>query len=63
MSGVLDSDPVRAKEPVLKRHMAGGRSLEDASRHYELVDARNSALVLTTKGKANKVIPPYYSIH
>jgi pantothenate kinase len=59
----IDSDPVRAKEPVLKRHMAGGRSWEDASRHYELVDARNSVLVLATKGKANKVIPPYYSIH
>ncbi|MGO8701483.1 MAG: hypothetical protein ACLQVY_27680 [Limisphaerales bacterium] len=58
----IDSDPVRAKVPVLKRHMAGGRTWEDASRHYELVDARNSDLVQTTKHKANKVLPPYYSI-
>jgi hypothetical protein len=58
----IDADAIGAKEPVLKRHMAGGRTFEDASRHYERVDARNSDLVLTTKHKANKVIPPYYSI-
>jgi len=58
----IESDPMRAKGPVLKRHMAGGRTLEDALRHYELVDAKNSDLVQTTKHKANKVIPPYYSI-
>jgi pantothenate kinase len=58
----IDADPGRAKEAVLKRHMAGGRTLGDATRHYELVDARNSNLVLMTKYKANKVIPPYYLI-
>jgi pantothenate kinase len=58
----IDADAVKAKDPVLKRHIAGGRTLEDASRHYEMVDARNSELVLTTKRKANKVIPAYYSI-
>jgi pantothenate kinase len=58
----IDADPAKAKGPVLKRHMAGGRTLEDAERHYELVDARNSALVLTTKHKADKVIPAYYSL-
>jgi pantothenate kinase len=58
----IDADVARAKGPVLKRHMAGGRTLEDASRYYDLVDAKNSALVLTTKQKADKVIPAYYSI-
>lgn len=58
----IDADAARAKEQVLKRHMAGGRTLEDASRHYELVDARNSDLVLTTRHKANKVIPAYYAV-
>jgi pantothenate kinase len=58
----IDADTARAKEPVLKRHMAGGRTLADASRHYELVDARNSDLVLTTRHKADKVIPAYYSL-
>jgi hypothetical protein len=58
----IDADKGRAKEPVLKRHITGGRTLEDALRHYERVDARNSDLVLATRHKANKVIPPYYSI-
>jgi hypothetical protein len=58
----IDGDVERAKEAVIKRHMAGGRTREDALKHYEGVDARNSELVLTTKHKADKVIPPYYSI-
>jgi pantothenate kinase len=58
----IDSDSAKAKEPVLKRHMRGGRTREDALMHYDLVDARNSDLVLTTRHKANKVIPAYYSI-
>jgi hypothetical protein len=58
----IDSDKERTKEPVLKRHMIGGRTLEDASRHYELVDGKNSDLVLTTKHRANKIIPAYYSV-
>jgi hypothetical protein len=58
----IEADRERVKESVLKRHMAGGRTLEEASKHYELVDARNSELVLTTRHKADKVIPPYYSV-
>ena len=58
----IDSDPERAKAPVLQRHMTGGRTLAEATRHYEQVDARNSALVLRTKSRADKVIPPYYLV-
>jgi pantothenate kinase len=58
----IEADPAKAKEPVLKRHMVGGRTFQEAARHYELVDTRNSDLVLATKHKANKVIPAYYSI-
>jgi len=58
----IEADIARAREAVLKRHITGGRSLEDAARHYEQVDARNSNLVMTTRHKANKVIPPYYSV-
>jgi pantothenate kinase len=58
----IDSDPAKTREPVLRRHMTGGRTLEDAARHYEQVDARNSALVLRTKPRADKVIPPYYLV-
>ena len=58
----IESEKEQVKEPVLKRHMAGGRTFDDASRHYELVDGKNSDLVLTTKARANKVIPPYYLV-
>jgi len=58
----IDADPARVKGPVLQRHVRGGRSLEDAERHYESVDAKNAALVLTTRPRADKIIPAYYSI-
>jgi pantothenate kinase len=58
----IESDVERTKAPVVHRHMTGGRTLADATRHYEEVDARNSELVLLTKGRADKVIPPYYAL-
>ena len=58
----VDSDQDRTREPVIKRHMTGGRTREDALRHYESVDGKNAELVLTTRHRASKVIPPYYSI-
>jgi pantothenate kinase len=58
----IDSDKAKTQAPVIKRHMTGGRTFEDAARYYERVDGRNSDLVLTTKHKADKVIAPYYSV-
>jgi len=58
----IDSDKERTRQAVIKRHMTGGRTFEDASRHYEEVDGRNSDLTLQTRPKANRVIPPYYLI-
>jgi pantothenate kinase len=58
----IESDPEKTREPVIRRHMTGGRTLADAVRHYEQVDGWNSDLVLTTKSKADQVIPPYYSV-
>jgi pantothenate kinase len=58
----IEADVERTRASVLRRHMTGGRTLEDATRHYEQVDARNSNLVLLTKSRADKVIPPYYSL-
>ena len=58
----IDSDQERTRPAVLKRHMAGGRTLADATRHYENVDGRNSAQVRQTRHKADKVIPPYYEV-
>ncbi len=47
---------------MIKRHMTGGRTYEDAAGPYAGVDGRNSDLVLQTRHKADKVIPPYYRI-
>lgn len=58
----IDSDKERTRQAVVKRHMTGGRTFEDATRHYEEVDGRNSDLTLQTRHKADKVILPYYSI-
>lgn len=58
----IDADTATSKEPVIQRHMRGGRTREDALRHYEAVDASNAALVLATRSKADKIIPAYYSL-
>lgn len=58
----IDSDKERARKAVIKRHMTGGRTLEDAARHYEHVDGRNSDLTLPTRHKADKIVPPYYLV-
>jgi len=58
----IESDQERTRQAVIKRHMTGGRTLEEATRHYEQVDGRNSELTLQTRGKADKVIPPYYLV-
>ncbi len=58
----IESDTERTREAVIRRHMTGGRTREDAARHYEAVDGRNSDLVRQTRLKADKTIPPYYLI-
>ena len=58
----IDSDRDQTRSAVIKRHMTGGRTLEDAARHYEEVDGKNSDLTLQTRHKADKVIPPYYLV-
>jgi pantothenate kinase len=58
----IDSDKERTRAAVLQRHMNGGRTRESATKHYDEVDGRNADLVLQTRPKADKVIPPYYLI-
>jgi len=58
----IEADQERTRQAVIKRHMTGGRTLADATRHYEEVDGKNSALVLPTKSRADQVLPPYYLI-
>ncbi len=58
----IESDKERTRQAVVKRHMTGGRTLESATRHYEDVDGRNADLVLQTRDKADRIIPPYYLV-
>lgn len=58
----IDSDKERTRQAVIKRHMTGGRTFEDASKYYDAVDGKNSDLTLQTRHYANEVIPPYYLI-
>ena len=56
----IDVDKDAVREAVIKRHTEGGRSREDASAYYDSVDSRNFDLVMTTRNRANEVIPSYF---
>ena len=45
---------------VIKRHVEGGRSVDDASSYYDTVDANNFSLVMKTKGRADEIIRSYF---
>jgi hypothetical protein len=49
-----------ARPLVIKRHVQGGRSIDDASNYYDTVDAGNFDLVMQTKERASEVIPSYF---
>ena len=44
------------REPMLARHMRGGRSRADAERHYERVDLPNATVVACTRAEADVVV-------
>jgi putative kinase len=58
----IEADKEESKGSVVNRHVMGGRTYEDAVKFYDEVDGRNFDLVMATKSRANKVIPPYYSV-
>lgn len=58
----IEADPERTREGVLQRHMRGGRTREDAARHYAEVDGKNSERVMATRNRADEVLPPYYLV-
>jgi hypothetical protein len=49
----LSSPPGGNREPMIARHMRGGRSREDAERHYERVDEPNARLIAATCSEAD----------
>lgn len=52
----LDLPPGANREPMIARHMRGGRSRPDAERHYERSDLPNTALVARTRAEADIVV-------
>jgi pantothenate kinase len=49
-----------ARPLVIKRHVEGGRSTDNASNYYDTVDANNFNLVMQTKQRADEIIPSYF---
>ncbi len=52
----LESDEEEAHAWLLKRHIHGGRSPEDAERHYEFNDLRNRRRILENRLSADYLI-------
>lgn len=50
------------KELTIKRHIAGGRTLEDATMYYDSVDTVNFDGAVSTKERAGKIIPSFSGI-
>jgi len=58
----IDAKKEIVRDLVIKRHVAGGRSIEEASLRYDEIDGKNFDLAMEIKNKADKIIPPYYTI-
>lgn len=44
------------REAMIRRHVRGGRSREDAARHFERVDGPNGRLIMSTAHRADLVV-------
>jgi len=53
----LETPMALAHERIVGRHVRGGRSLEDAERHYQRSDLANTRLVIACQRKADRVVP------
>jgi pantothenate kinase len=58
----VHADKEKVRDGVLRRHVAGGRTIEEASAYYEAVDSKNFDLVMQTRNRASMEIPPYYRL-
>jgi|SRR5262245_25060333 len=50
----------KVRPAVIKRHVEGGRAVDDAANYYDTVDANNFDLVMKTKTRADEIIPSYF---
>ena len=58
----VDSEKESVRNNVIKRHVDGGRTPEDATNYYDTIDAVHSDIVDTTKQRADIVIPSFYKV-
>jgi len=56
----IEAGKEAARAGVIRRHVTGGRSVDDASNYYDTVDANNFDLVMKTRHRADEIIPSYY---
>ena len=52
----LDDDPGKLRERTVMRHERGGRTSDDAARHYDESDAANRIVVEATKERADETL-------
>ncbi|NQT19750.1 MAG: hypothetical protein HQ592_08595 [Planctomycetes bacterium] len=52
----LDADREQCRDRLIRRHVRGGRSPEDAARHYEMVDLPNAVLIEKTMNAADILV-------
>lgn len=55
----VEAGKEKVKQGVIGRHIAGGRTSDDALGYYEANEAINFDLIMKTKSKADKIIPAY----
>ncbi|MFA5997483.1 MAG: hypothetical protein WC791_03245 [Candidatus Paceibacterota bacterium] len=58
----VEGDNEKLKQGVIDRHIRGGRTSDEAKEYYEANESQNFDLIMTTKNKADKIIPAYYEI-
>ena len=60
----LDLPPGANREPMIARHVRGGRTREDAERHFERSDRPNTVLVWATRDEADLIVAlsPAYAV-
>jgi putative kinase len=56
----IEASKDEVRPAVIKRHVEGGRSVDDASNYYGTVDANNFDLIMKTKGRAHEIIQSYF---
>lgn len=58
----ITAEKSKVRDNVIRRHHKGGKSIADATAHFNRSDSVNFDLIMKTKSKANEILKPYYNI-